>query len=124
MCEFLFRDVYSEKVGYLKFQERIELILGERFLNVKEFTEELRKSKKSKKLKNTISFNKIRKAFICYKYNTNRFSVETKNFIAYIFKEVLKVIIYLYCRVPILKSEDFFQELSRNLPRNSKAENS
>ena len=69
------------------------MILGESEHNIKQLSEELRFSKKKNKLKVQIKKKTLKKAFKSYKYCTSHYSLEMKNFYAYLFTEVIKVFI-------------------------------
>jgi hypothetical protein len=66
--------------------------MGERKFNLQSIFVDIRKNNGKKK--KSITYTKVVEAYTSYKKNLKDISIETKNFFAYIFSEVLQVINY------------------------------
>jgi len=65
------------------------MLLGERVFDMKAIVKDIVKSKSKNSWMMTTSH--IEQAFLGYKKNSKDYKLETKNFFAYIFSEVIKV---------------------------------
>ncbi len=65
------------------------MLLGERVFDMKAIVKDIVKSKSKNSWMMTTSH--IEQAFLGYKKNSKEYKLETKNFFAYIFSEVIKV---------------------------------